>query len=167
MGLFRKRKPMQETIPQPIESDVANESAQEVAANVRTQELLGGGQTPFAEFLYSEGKIPEGIDNNFVVLINKVLALSNLEGTNDVSYVMTHVDDLITDYKLYTPKRLQTAETFKLLDQLRLYAFLQLQRSTGKKDRDRALLTTISTYSDKPRTKVQRTIFGRVKEKTV
>ena len=161
MGLFRKKQP-QMPMPMPMpEQDIASQQVLASAASMKAQEMFAQQGTPFQEYLYEPGELPE---NHPVILSNKVLALSNLHGRDDIDYVMAHVDDLETNHKLFTPKRSQTKEAFNMFDSMRLFAFLQAQRSTGEKDRDRALLTLISTFQDKPTPQMHKSILTRMRE---
>ena len=169
MGFLRrvtdKYGDKEEQPPQQDIGDGISQGVQEAVAGQHVQEVLGGGQTPFAEFIYAADLPPLKILEMYPVLKNKVLALTNLPDGQALDNLMAHIDTFYTNYKLWTPKRNQEVEIYNEFDMLRTFTLAQAWRSTGGKDRDRALLTTVTTYADKPAEGKRRPgVLGKLRE---
>ena len=160
MGLFRKKPkqmPPEERMPDDYMDDMPMDAS---AGMINT---MGEDKEGFVKYLYSTGDVPKEIDS-FPVLKNKVLALTNIKDMKDLDWLMTHIDNLKSRYKLLVPKRNQDPQVLNKFNEMRLFAAVQFMRSMGGRERDRALLTTSTTVSEQIRpTQRKRGVLGRLK----
>ena len=159
MNFFTKKQPM---LPQgPTPEQVEQEIATSAAASVATQEAFGSDRTTFAEMLYARGPVPD-VMSIFPILENRVLALTNIADMQTMDWLVTHIDNMKSRYKFFTPIRQQDPEVVKRFNELRFFAITQMLRSTGHDKRDRALWHSAAIHTDRPTTPVKKTLFGKI-----
>lgn len=158
MGLFRKK---QEIPQQPTREEITEQVATEAMAPYAIQEALGSDRTSFADMLYSAGPVP-GVIENFPIIKNKVLALTNIADTQTLDWLVLHIDNMKSRYKFFTPIREQNEEIVKKFNELRFYAITEMLRSMGNDKRDRALWHSAAIHTDRPARPTKKTLFGKI-----
>lgn len=133
-------------------------------AQQKYQEMLGDGQTGFAEFMLDDDSIPTNLKKYFAVFYHKENALANITTQAQVDRLQLELNDAINDSYLFTPAYEQTAELERAFTSLRYKHFLKLTRAMGRKERERYLYQMIVSRDEKEQERMSKKgVFGKLR----
>ena len=142
--------------------DVATQISKQLTAQTRHAEVLAEQQGT-VEFLLHDDSIEQDLKQVFSTFSDKENALTNISKPEQIDKIMLEFDDAVCKMRLYSPHYKQTAEHEFLISKYRHKLYIKILRSTGGKDRERAMIATSIFRDEKEAPTLQRGgIMGRV-----
>jgi len=146
------------------EPSIQQQVIDQTVAQKRVDEILGEGQTPFAKFMLDNKEIPEELKKILPLYFDKEFALTNIS-RDDAHKLRLNFRNSILRFYNSIPKVALTSDTIALVSQMEALFYAKIMRSTGGRDRERALYVTTIAAQEKPEVKEKKggilSRFGR------